>query len=78
VISLCDGTKLLTDPFRISLSQQTDWQIFAAASTDDKKTQDMFIDDLVSYLKAGKVDAAFPEYVSVDRTPRLLILDKTR
>ncbi|GAA5882719.1 hypothetical protein JCM16303_006560 [Sporobolomyces ruberrimus] len=40
---------------------KTDWQIFAAASTSDKDTQDMFIDDLVSYLKAGKVDAAFPD-----------------
>jgi len=45
----------------MSFRRQTDWQMFAAASTDDKKTQDMFIDDLVSYLKAGKVDAAFPE-----------------
>ncbi|GAA5852107.1 hypothetical protein JCM5353_007477 [Sporobolomyces roseus] len=40
---------------------KTDWQMFAAASTDDNKTQDMFIDDLVSYLRAGKVDAAFPD-----------------
>jgi len=40
---------------------QTDWQLFAAASTSHKPTQDMFIEDLVTYLKAGKVDAPFPE-----------------
>ncbi|GAA5989358.1 hypothetical protein JCM5350_005687 [Sporobolomyces pararoseus] len=40
---------------------KTDWQIFAAGSTSHKATQDMFIDDMVAYLKAGKVDAAFPD-----------------
>lgn len=35
--------------------------MFAAASTAHRPIQDMFIDDLVEYLKAGKVDAAFPE-----------------
>ncbi|GAA6018449.1 hypothetical protein JCM11491_007002 [Sporobolomyces phaffii] len=40
---------------------KTDWQLFAAASTPHAPTRDMLIDDLVSFLKAGKVDAAFPD-----------------
>ncbi|GAA5937164.1 uncharacterized protein JCM15063_002828 [Sporobolomyces koalae] len=40
---------------------KTDWQLFAAASTEDKSTRNMFIDDLVAYLEQGKVDAAFPD-----------------
>ncbi|GAA5904751.1 uncharacterized protein JCM6883_003893 [Sporobolomyces salmoneus] len=40
---------------------KTDWQLFAAASTSHKPTQDMFIDDMIAYLKQSKVDAPFPD-----------------
>ncbi|GAA6059794.1 hypothetical protein JCM10212_003689 [Sporobolomyces blumeae] len=40
---------------------KTDWQMFAAACSPDEETRDMFIDDLVGFLRAGKVDAAFPD-----------------
>ncbi|KAK4694522.1 hypothetical protein P7C70_g8718, partial [Phenoliferia sp. Uapishka_3] len=36
-------------------------QCFAAASATDVRTRDMFMDSLVAFLEAGKVDAAFPE-----------------
>ncbi|GAA5859784.1 hypothetical protein JCM8547_007026 [Rhodosporidiobolus lusitaniae] len=40
---------------------KSDWEIFAAASAPDKKTRDLFSTLLVNYLKAGKIDAAFPD-----------------
>ncbi|GAA6036100.1 hypothetical protein JCM8097_006615 [Rhodosporidiobolus ruineniae] len=40
---------------------KSDWELFAAASATDPQTRDLFVDKLVEYLKAGKVDAAFPD-----------------
>ncbi|BGP39357.1 hypothetical protein JCM10449v2_003295 [Rhodotorula kratochvilovae] len=40
---------------------KTDWHIFAAASATDAKGRDSFVDNLVKYLTAGKVDAPFPD-----------------
>ncbi|GAA5819993.1 hypothetical protein JCM3770_006817 [Rhodotorula araucariae] len=40
---------------------KTDWHMFAAASATDAEGRDRFIDNLVKYLTAGKVDAAFPD-----------------
>ncbi|BGP31425.1 hypothetical protein JCM10296v2_003189 [Rhodotorula toruloides] len=40
---------------------KTDWEVFAAGSATDKKGRELFIDLLVDYLKAGKVDATFPD-----------------
>ncbi|ORY78924.1 glutaminase GtaA [Leucosporidium creatinivorum] len=40
---------------------KSDWEVFTAASATDVKTRDLFIDLLVKYLKAGKVDAGFPD-----------------
>ncbi|KAM0751572.1 glutaminase GtaA [Meredithblackwellia eburnea MCA 4105] len=40
---------------------KTDWEVFAAASASDTGTRDMFIDLLVAYLSAGRVNAAFPD-----------------
>ena len=37
--------------------------MFAAASATDAKGRDSFVDNLVKYLTAGKVDAPFPECV---------------
>ena len=40
---------------------QSDWEMFAAASATDVAGRDLFVDLLAKYLKAGRVDAAFPE-----------------
>jgi len=44
---------------------QTDWQMLAAASSTTKKGRDGFVDNLVDFLAASKVDAPFPECVSL-------------
>jgi hypothetical protein len=44
-------------------SRQTDWELFAAGTATNEGTRDLFSDLIVDYLKAGKVDAAFPECV---------------
>ncbi|KNZ58846.1 hypothetical protein VP01_184g4 [Puccinia sorghi] len=40
---------------------KTDWQMFAAGASISKKTRDLFIGNLVKYLKANKVNAGFPD-----------------
>ncbi|GAA5829765.1 hypothetical protein JCM11251_007872 [Rhodosporidiobolus azoricus] len=40
---------------------KSDWEVFAAASAIDKQGREFFFDLLVKYLKAGKVDAGFPD-----------------
>lgn len=35
--------------------------MFTAASATDVKTREMFVDLLAKYLRAGQVDAGFPE-----------------
>ncbi|GAA5925950.1 hypothetical protein JCM3775_005159 [Rhodotorula graminis] len=40
---------------------KTDWQMFAAASSTTRKGRDGFVDSLVDFLAAGKVDAPFPD-----------------
>jgi len=40
---------------------KTDWQMFAAGASISTKTRDLFIGNLVKYLKANKVNAGFPD-----------------
>lgn len=46
---------------RSDRQNQTDWKMFAAASTTDAKSRDGFVNLLYDYLEAGQVDAAFPD-----------------
>ncbi|KAM0789067.1 hypothetical protein ACM66B_003130 [Microbotryomycetes sp. NB124-2] len=45
---------------------KSDWEMFAAASTTDVETRDMFISLLVKYLQANQVDAGFPDLYETD------------
>ncbi|TNY20467.1 glutaminase GtaA [Rhodotorula diobovata] len=40
---------------------KTDWHLFAAGSATTKEGRDSFVDSLVDFLQAGKVDAPFPD-----------------
>lgn len=40
---------------------KTDWEMFAAAASDDAATQKLFIDLLYSFISAGKTDAPFTD-----------------
>lgn len=55
------GGTSISDRLRSAIDSFSGLQCFAAASATDVKARDMFIDALVDYLKAGRVDAAFPE-----------------
>lgn len=37
--------------------------MFASASATDRATRDLFVDSIIRFLEAGRVDAAFPECV---------------
>ncbi|KAK4046295.1 hypothetical protein OIV83_006169 [Microbotryomycetes sp. JL201] len=45
---------------------KTDWEMFAAASTTDADTRDMFVSLIVKYLQANQVDAGFPDLYETD------------
>ncbi|SGY74530.1 BQ5605_C005g03368 [Microbotryum silenes-dioicae] len=56
----------LLQPFGVPLDSRhlwtkSDWEMFASASSTSRDSRDMFVDSIVKYLKAGKVDAAFPD-----------------
>ncbi|EPQ25643.1 uncharacterized protein PFL1_06780 [Pseudozyma flocculosa PF-1] len=45
---------------------KTDWEMFAAATTDDPKARDLFIDLLYAFVSNGLTDAPFTDLMQAD------------